>query len=82
MAHSSFQLSDVFAGEVGTDVTHYQNLLPNAQKHLIAKMSDLNLKSKLWSIAASQSKPTLGLETDEQIKKYERMWLNEDEQQV
>ena len=41
---------------------------------------DETLDGKLWSIAVSHNKPTLGLETMEQREEYARMDIEEKEQ--
>ena len=50
------------------------------QKDYIARESARVLDGKLWSIALSHDKLTLGLETDEQRWEYERMTIKEEEQ--
>ena len=46
------------------------------------EMTQNTLDEKLWSIAASHNKPTMGLESIDQLDEYERMRIVEEEQVV
>ena len=68
------------------DVSYYMHSIYKIplkdQKDWIARVSAHDLDGKLWSIALSQNKHTLGLETYKQRREYERMKIKEKEQVI